>query len=196
MEVLRRQDWEVRTVPLKVCERLVAKHHYAHRGPNTATFRHGLFRRDDAEHCWGVAWWIPPTKGAALATWPPNWQGVLALTRLVLIPDAPKNAATFMLMHSVKLIRQDRRWECLVTYADEWQNHVGTIYKAAGWEYLGLTKPETTWQDREARLVQRKRGPKTLTRAEMLERGYTTVGAFSKHKFILRLDTGPRGGQG
>lgn len=184
---LRKEEWVVRTVPLKVCQRLVEKYHYSGGGSNTATFRHGLFQMVDAEKCWGIAWWIPPIKAAALASWPKNWQGVLSLTRLVLIPEAPTNAATFLLMKSVGQIRNDARWECLVTYADTWQNHTGMIYKAANWDYQGLTTPEMIWTDDQGRMVQRKRGPKTLTRGDMLDRGYVPQGRFAKHKFMMTL---------
>ena len=132
--------------------------------------------------CWGIAWWIPPTKSAALATFPENWQGVLALSRLVIVPGVPKNACSFLLSKSMKLINR-RRWPCLVTYADEWQGHVGTIYKATNWRYAGKTKPEPVFV-LNGRMVARKAGPKTRTKAQMLALGARLLGRFSKHKFV------------
>jgi hypothetical protein len=184
--VLRAIDYEVRDVPLSVCQELVARYHYARGGSNTATFKHGLFKKNE-EPCLGVAWWIPPTKSAALATWPENWRGVLALSRLVIVPDVPKNAATFLLGQSVKRIRREARWECLVTYADQWQGHTGGIYKASNWEYVGLTQPEACFVDASGRMTARKAGPKTRTRQEMQDLGCAMIGKFSKHKFRLVL---------
>lgn len=168
------------TVELKDVQELVRAHHYAGGGSNTATFRHGLYYRDNLI---GVAWWIPPTKSAAKANWSGDWREVLTLSRLACVPSAPRNSASFLLARSVKVIRSSGRWRRLLTYADEWQGHTGAIYKAAGWEYLGRTKPEATWVDGSGRMMGRKRGPRTLTKQEMIDAGFTMVGRFSRHRF-------------
>jgi hypothetical protein len=185
--ILRKKDYEVKTVPLAVCQEKVAKYHYARTGSNTATFRHGLFLKSDPEKCIGVAWWIPPTKSAALANYPKNWKAVLVLSRLVVDPEVPKNAASFLIMQSVKLIRLDSRWEYLLTYADEWQKHSGAIYKATNWTPLGKTAPGATWIDTQGRMVARKAGPHTRTKAEMLALGHKMIGRFSRHRFGMTL---------
>lgn len=180
---LRRDEWMVRDVPLSVCQGLCRDHHYAGGGSNTATFRHGLIRCDDPLSVHGVAWWIPPTRSAAEASWNGPWQQVLSLSRLVIVPEAPSNAASFLIGGSIDLIRRDGRWRCLVTYADEWQGHTGTIYRATNWEYMGPTTPEATFVDADGRMVARKAGPKTRTRSEMAALGYQEVGRFARHKF-------------
>ena len=79
------------------------------------------------------------------------------------------------------------RWPVLLTYADEWQGHSGGIYKAladAGWKEDGYSKPERTYLDGEGKMVSRKRGPKTLTHAEMLAIGCTCVGKFRRKRFV------------
>lgn len=187
---LRRADYEVHTVPLATCQDLVTRFHYARGGSNTAVFRHGLFRRDSPDRCLGVAWWIPPTKSCALAAYPANWRAVLVLSRLVVIPNVPKNAASFLIMQSVRLIRCDPRWECLLTYADKWRGHTGAIYLATNWTPCGETAPEATFVDSSGRLVARKAGPHTRTRAEMAALGHQCVGRFSKYRFRMLLTTG------
>jgi len=185
--VIKKNEWTVRPVSIEVARRIIETYHYAAGASNTATYLHGLFRAGDFfdEQCAGVAWWIPPTRSAAEATFPHNWQGVLCLSRLAIKPGIPQNACTFLLSRSRKLI--DRQaWPCLVTYADEWQGHMGNIYRADNWQYVGLTKPERTYQI-NGRLVARKSGPKTRTHAEMLSIGAVCVGSFAKHKFI-RID--------
>lgn len=178
---LRKSDWEVRDTPLSVGRSLVEQYHYSRGGSNTRTYMHGLYRIG-SEECVAVAWWIPPTKSAALATYPDRWQGVLALSRLVVHPDVPKNACTFLLARSVKLI--DRaKWPCLVTYADTWRGHTGGIYRACNWEFVGMTKPERTYI-KDGRMIARKAGPNTRTHAQMLEMGAEMVGSFAKHKYV------------
>lgn len=180
---LRGREWEVRPIALALARSLVEKHHYAAGGSNTRTYAHGLFPVGSVweADCGGVAWWIPPTRSSAEKTFPPNWQGVLSLSRLVVLPGVPKSAPTFLLARSSRMI--DRRaWPCLVTYADEWRGHDGGIYRLAGWEYLGLTQPQPVYV-KDGRLVARKAGPRTRTHAEMLAMGCECLGAFPKHKY-------------
>lgn len=185
--VLRRTDYTIADIPQATARQLVEAHHYARGGPNTGVFRHGLFHRDDPETALGVAWWLPPTRVAAESVAGDEWRRVLSLTRLVIAPEVPANAATFLLAASTRIIRRDDRWAALVTYADEGQGHAGTIYRAAGWEYVGTSRGDAVWTDRDGRQVSRKSASKSRTRAEMLALGYTSSGPTRKHKFIRRL---------
>jgi hypothetical protein len=182
---LRREDWEVRPVDIAVARRLVEDFHYAAGASNTAVALHGLFRAGEIfdEQCQGVAWWIPPTKQAAEASFPERWQGVLSLSRLVIAPGVPSNACTFLLARSRRMISAEE-WPCLITYADDWRGHTGAIYRADNWTYMGKTKPEGTYI-RDGRMIARKRGDKTRTHAEMLALGAERIGSFAKHKFML-----------
>ncbi len=184
MERLKASDFEVRTVALTVATEIVRRFHYAGGAANTATYLHGLFRKGEIfdGQCLGVAWWIPPTKSAALATYPKNWQGVIALSRLAIDPSVPPNGCSFLIGRSRRLIDRER-WPCLVTYADEWGGHEGGIYRATNWTYAGKTKPERTYTI-DGRMTARKAGPKTRTHAQMLELGAICVGSFAKHKFV------------
>lgn len=176
---LRRDEWTVGDVPIAIGRTLVEQHHYARGAANTRTALHGLYNvATGALH--GVAWWIPPTRTAANATWPEDWKAVLALSRLVIVPNTPKNAATFLLARSVKMLADC--WRCCVTYADTWRGHTGGIYRAAGWEYVGMTKPERVYVI-DGRMTARKAGGKTRTHAEMVALGAECVGAFPRHKF-------------
>jgi hypothetical protein len=181
---LRSADFEVRSVDIGIATRLIETHHYAAGAANTATYLHGLFRIGEIfdEQCVGVAWWMPPTRSAAQATFPKNWRGVLCLSRLVILPGTPKNACTFLLARSRRLI-DEKVWPCLVTYADDWRGHTGGIYRADNWTYCGKTKPQRTYCV-AGRMTSRKAGPKTRTHAEMLAIGSEFVGAFAKHKFL------------
>jgi hypothetical protein len=183
-ERLRKQDWEVRAISISTAKELVRLHHYAKGASNTRTFLHGLFPKGSffEADCVGVAWWIPPTRSAAEATYPGNWQGVLALSRLVVAPGVPKNACTFLLARSVKLIPVGD-WPCLVTYADDWRGHTGGIYRACNWQYVGKTRAEATYTI-DGVMTARKAGGKTRTKSEMLLLGAQFEGNHAKHKFV------------
>lgn len=182
---LDKAAYEVRVCPLKDGQAMVAKYHYARGGSNTCVYMHGLYERSTSRLV-GVAWWLPPTRVACESVNKADWKKVLSLTRLVCLPDAPKNAASFLLGHSVRLIRKDGRFVSLVTYADESQGHTGTIYRAANWTYVGRTGPYPRWLDKDGKQVAAK-ATKNRVKAEMEALGHIKVGSFYKHKFVLHL---------
>ena len=184
-EKLRKSDWYVADAELADGQQLVAEHHYSRGGSNTRTHMHGLYRLSDGALC-GVAWWLPPTRVAAESVNKDNWRRVVSLSRLVVSPGIPGNAASFLLARSIRLIQQEGKWASLVTYADESQGHTGTIYRATGWQYAGRTGPYPRWVDVDGRQVATL-ATKTRTRAQMEALGYTCVGKFYKHKFVMHL---------
>ena len=173
--------WSVAPIERWEAEHMIRNWHYSRSVTNTATYCHGLIAPDWSH--WGVALWIPPTKGAA-QTVSDEWRGVLSLSRLVCLPGAPKLAASFLLGRSMKLI--DRaRWPVLLTYADTRLGHTGAIYRATNWSYLGPVESADTWvhtQTGEQR--GRKRGPTTLRAADMIAAGYVKQPAMPKLKFV------------
>jgi hypothetical protein len=177
---LRSEDWLVRPVDPMIGRALIARYHYAGGCSNTVTACHGLVHRETRQ-VRGVAWWLPPTRKAAAAHWS-DPDAVLSLSRLVILPDVPKNAASFLLMRSAALL--PARWPCLVTYADTERGHTGGIYKAAGWEERGLSDPTPVWVDCDGRRVARK-STRSRTNAEMNELGHVFLGYFRKHRFRL-----------
>src|SRR6266550_4546027 len=179
MDRLRKQDWIVHPANRDKALAIVRDFHYAGGAANTGII-HGLYRAHPLELC-GVAWWIPPTRSCATAWWD-RPEEVLSLSRLALLPEVPRNGCTFLLAASVRLLAP--QWRCLITYADTWQGHTGAIYRAAGWEYLGLTKPERTYVI-DGGMVARKAGPRTRTHTEMLALGAECVGLFARHRFRL-----------
>jgi hypothetical protein len=162
---------------------MVEEHHYSKGGSKTGVYFHGLYRKEDSK-LFGAAWWLPPTGPAAKSVNPTEWTRVLNLTRLVVLPDAPKNACSFLLSKSLSIIWTDRKYVSLVTYADESQNHVGTIYKATNWLYVGKVGPYPLWHDENGRQVSPK-ATKNRTKAQMEALGYKIVGSYYKHKYVL-----------
>jgi len=200
---LLKEEWCVQPIDLITARRLVEKWHYAKSATNTGVYTHGLFRKGNflSCDCVGVAWWLPPTKNAAINTFPEgDWRKVLSLTRLVISPNfineegekvpMPKNACSFLLSKSIKMIDKSK-WDCLVTYADTWKEHTGTIYRATNWEYMGLTKASPVFVNNSGQMMGRKRGAKNLTKSELIGLGFEEKGKYQKHKFRKLLNPLP-----
>jgi hypothetical protein len=191
--LMKRSDWVV--LPLanhSDAVAMVEKWHYSASAPNTSTYRHGLYMAADLPLVgdpFGCALWIPPTPNAAATVAGDNWRGVLSLSRFVISPDAPKNAASFLLGASMRMIDRSK-WHTLLTYADTAHGHTGTIYKATNWHELGPVPAGDCWIDSEGRQRGRKRGGKTLTVQQMRDAGLTKLPSLPKIKFVHYANRG------
>lgn len=69
-----------------------------------------------------------------------NPNDIIELRRLVCIDDTPKNTESFFIAKTLKLLKKSWNGSIVVSYADLEYNHVGTIYKASNFTYLGLSQ--------------------------------------------------------
>lgn len=187
-ERLRKGEWAVARVPLSTCHRLERAHHYA-RGGSKAGIGYGLFHADAPLACVGVAHYNMCQREQGDLAWPPTahgggWREVWTLHRLAIAPDVPRNACTFLIARSSRLIARDAGACCLLSYADTRMGHTGAIYRGANWEYTGLVRGDKTWIDpATGRQVAQRRGNRTMTDAEMRALGYEDCGYWPKHRY-------------
>ena len=66
-------------------------------------------------------------------------KNVIELNRLVLLENK-KNQASYLISQSLKLLPKPK---VIVSYADEKQHHVGTVYQATNFMFTGTTKERT-----------------------------------------------------
>lgn len=179
---IKRNEWKVDHIGFTKASKLVKQYHYSHSHSKNASALHGLFMFADDYNClpYGLCWWIPPPSPDIARYCSEDSKNVLSLSRMVILPDAPRNAASFLLSHSIKLLPE--RYHTLVTYADTWQGHTGAIYKATNWYYDGLTEPKAVYVDEFGAMISTRKGNKTLTNEEMGK--YKFVGFYRKHRFI------------
>lgn len=182
-ERLHVKDYFVDTAPLLAAQEMVRDFHYSGGGSNTAVYVHGLWRKSDCALL-GIAWWLPPTRVACESVNRAEWKKVLSLTRLVILPQVPSNACSFLVSRSMRMIWKEDRFNSLVTYADESQGHEGRVYRACNFYYVGRTGPYTKFVDANGRQVAAK-ATKNRRKAEMEALGYRKAGSFYKHKYVL-----------
>lgn len=179
----RREDYVIGECEHGAAAALVREHHYARGAANTSVLSVAAVR---SGHMVAAAMWMPPTRACAESV-SSDWQSVLSLSRLVVVPGEPTNVASMVIGECIRILRRGRRWLHLVTYADESQGHTGGIYRATNWAYAGRTKPEARWIDEHGRQVSRKSGAVSRTASEMEALGYVLSGRFAKHKFVMHL---------
>lgn len=132
------KELTVRPVPAGIVRSLIVTHHYLHSMPQAAWKSFGVFCGDR------LAGAIVFSAGARqghrmlLGARP---QQVATLARFWLEDELPKNAESRVLGVVLRLLRREGGWKALLSYADPAVGHVGTIYQATGWIYLGQGAP-------------------------------------------------------
>lgn len=128
----------VKPVAPSEIEELVVREHYLHNMPATASATFAVY-------------WKNKLAGAAVFTAGPRNgysilsaskpQDVATLARFYLLDVLPKNSESRVLGVILRHLRKTRQWKFLLSYADPSAGHIGTIYQATSWMYLGMTKP-------------------------------------------------------
>jgi len=67
----------------------------------------------------------------------------LTLACFWLADDLPKNAESRVLAYMLRWLRRHGTWKAVVSFADPAAGHVGTIYQATGWLFVGTTAAES-----------------------------------------------------
>lgn len=64
---------------------------------------------------------------------------VIELRRLCCIDHTPRNTESYFIGKTLRWLKKNTDYKVVVSYADTFHNHQGTIYKASNFEYCGLT---------------------------------------------------------
>ncbi len=117
---------------------LITRHHYLHSMPAAARLCFGVFLENV------LAGALVFTAGARqghklLSAARP--QEVATLARLWLCDQLPKNAESRVIGAALRHLRRKPDWKLLLSYADPEAGHLGIIYQATGWLYLGQSSP-------------------------------------------------------
>lgn len=115
--------------------------HYLKDTPFIAIRHYGVFF-DGC--CVGCISYGPPTAKEMLGLYTRHTQnGVVEIKRLALSDICPKNSESRVIAISLRLLRRIEHVRLVITLADTSRGHNGGIYKASGFEYLGLSAKKT-----------------------------------------------------
>jgi hypothetical protein len=114
-------------------------HHYLHRKA-PCSFAFGLF--DGDKIIGAIAYGTPssaPLRSGICG--PAEKNNVIELTRLWIDDCSEKNAESFLIGNTLRLVDK----EIVVSFAEIDAGHVGTVYQATNWIYTGLSAKRTNW---------------------------------------------------
>ena len=64
---------------------------------------------------------------------------IVELRRLCCIDNTPRNTESYFIGKTLRWLKKNTNFKIVISYADTFHNHQGTIYKASNFEYHGLT---------------------------------------------------------
>jgi hypothetical protein len=123
-------DYTVKEIERKLANEIQLKNHYLHtRASCSQAF--GLFDNDDII---GVMLFGNPTAPTTInICGESNKKKIIELTRLWIKDDTPKNTESYFISRALKNVLKP----VIIAFADPDANHVGTIYQACSFIYLG-----------------------------------------------------------
>jgi len=131
----------MKVLPIKSdeCYQWLLKKHYAKRIPQII-YAFGLY--EDNELKGVVTYGLPGSPMVARGICGKEQETkVLELNRLCLLNNE-KNQSSFLVSNSIKLLPKPT---IVISYADTGQGHVGYVYQATNFIYLGLSVKRTNW---------------------------------------------------
>lgn len=136
--------WKIAAVEHRVAKQWVEKWHYSHRIPTGKNYLFGLFT--PANELYAVAVYgtgVNPYQARFL-----KCQNVVELKRLARAEPRLDYPMSRFVAITTKLLRKQIAFDCLVSFSDPEEGHEGTLYKACGFSFYGLTNPEWHLIDR------------------------------------------------
>lgn len=145
---------ELREISRQLACECYRKWHYLGDTGFISTFDIGIIFQGKLYGC--ISFGSPNAKVMNGLYTPKTQEGWYEIKRLALSDDLPKNSESRVIAIGIKLLRKARNVKGIITYADSGVGHAGTIYKASGFKYLGLTAQKMDfYKEGEDKPVQR-----------------------------------------
>ena len=133
----------VKSFRVVYCERVeiedfIVKNHYSGsiNGCDTAY----CFRLMDGSQIIGAAFFGRLAMANQWKRFGDNAMDVIELRRLCCIDNTPRNTESYFIGSMLRWLKNNTHHKIVVSYADEEHGHIGTIYKASNFQYLGKQK--------------------------------------------------------
>ena len=141
VSILSPKQFSVIKIPKAVAASVYSKHHYFGDKDFLSLYSFGATYQGVV---WGsISFGIPNPHSINGLYDKTSQKGVVEITRLAFKKGSPRNSCSYMISKSIKELKKYYPVRLIITYADTAYNHTGAIYKAANFEYHGLTDPKT-----------------------------------------------------
>lgn len=131
------KDLRVRPISWAEAKDPIVKFHYLHAMPSAVVAHYGVFSDDALK---GVAILTTGARNGHRVVMGARSSDNATLARLWLADDLGPNSESRVLGIVLRHLRQSTSLKFLLSYADPSAGHLGTIYQATNWLYLGQTE--------------------------------------------------------
>lgn len=188
------REMEVKQVDAKFARPYIATFHYSGVMPDSSKYIYAGYFKDVL--CGICVFGMGAGRNQYTAIIPDIEKGqYLELTRLWCANDMPRNTESKLISKSLKMLPDNIKM--VISFADGSKNHVGTIYQATNWNYIGTTSSGRVLvtedgQEQHARLlgIYKARHPelKQYTNQEIMQLyGWSYKEASSKNRYVYFL---------
>ena len=144
----RAKEIILKVIPSKIANEFVKQNHYSGKVVPNSTLHFGCFL-DGKLH--GVMQYGPSInkKGTINLVEGTGWNEFIELNRMAFDDYLPKYSESRCIAISIKLIKKNApqiKW--IISFADGTQCGDGTIYRASGFQLIGLKKNSSMWQNK------------------------------------------------
>ncbi len=183
------RDLQIRQIPAGTAKTVLRKH-YLGSLPGATQITLGVFLGPSLEGA--VTLGCGPMNGHRLVEGASR-DDYLCLTRLWLSELLPKNSESRVLAIVARLLRRYTEVKFLLSYADPSRGHVGTIYQAAGWTYVGRSSASDLYRvgsgkPQHSRTLSQLMGSHSLKYLRARGLHIEPIRQLPKHKYVRFLD--------
>jgi len=183
------RELRVEECGLPSIKQFVEAHHYSHSVFGvTGKF---FFRVMHEGELVGAAIFGAPAGMGVAKKYDPEGKGLVELRRFVMVDEAPRNSESRAIGAMLRALKQ-KGVAFVLSYADPAAGHLGTIYRATNFKYLGTTSPRrhVMWNGVKYpdRNIHQTHFPYHLELRKALEDGSAArVKIPGKHTYLLEL---------
>lgn len=176
----------------KEAKKIIEKYHYTKSCPKS-TFAFGFYYNDKLSTL--IVYGQPSGRNLATSLWEGgNEKECLELLRLFSFDWCPKNIESYCISKTIKYLKKNHpEIKMLVSYADTSVGHVGYIYQASNWLYIGQSSGEREFyiddQRRHRRELYDTYGTSSIKKLKEIlgNRFHVSENRYKKNKYIYIL---------
>jgi len=177
-------------IELDVAKRLLVEHHYLHSIPGGTQISLGAFVEDSLLGV--LTFGVGPTNAHRLVVGAGR-RDCVTLTRLWLSDELPRNSESRVLGIALRSLAKATTLKFVLTYADPSAEHMGTIYQASNWIYIGESQASSLLDfgdgvPRNGRTVGHMFGTHSVKHFRKHGVNVTRIPQVPKHRYIYFLD--------
>lgn len=136
------KNYDIREITYREAMDMVVANHYLRRKA-PAMFTYGMFDGDTMIGC--IVYGKPASPSLCVGICGPEESGnVIELTRLWISDVTPKNAESYLIGATLKMLPIE--YDIVVSYAEAGVGHIGVVYQATNFIYTGLSSKHVQWK--------------------------------------------------